>query len=165
MVYLKKINLDIGYDEYMMYQEIPISENGATNILHGKTFEEFYKLVENKVNEEFIELNDQNTPRISYIMYDNEEPIGEMAIRPLLNEYWMKVSGNIGYKIRPSKRNLGYGNKILALALEECKKMNMKEVILQCYSFNDISRKVILNNNGILIEKDNNIEIYKVIIV
>ena len=164
MVYLRKININIGYDEYMMYQEIPSKENGAINNLHGTSLNEFYKLVTERVNEEFAKFNKETTPRISYIMYDNEEPIGEVAIRPKLNDYWMKVSGNIGYKIRPSKRNMGYGNKILSLAIEECKKMNMKEIYLQCYSYNIVSRKVILKNNGKLLETINDIEIYKVVI-
>ena len=71
-------------------------------------------------------------------------------------------SGNIGYKIRPSKRNLGYGNKILSLALEECKKIGMKKVVLHCYDYNEYSIKVIKNNNGVLTFKDNDIEIYEI---
>lgn len=161
-IYLKKITNDIGDLEYLMYQEIPYLENGTLNELNRVTLDSFYKLVDRRVKEEYLKLDEINNPRISYILYDNDYPVGEVCIRPVLNDYYKKNSGNIGYKIRPSKRNLGYGNKILSLALDECKKLNMREVILQCYDYNKYSLKVIKNNNGKLISKDNDVEIYMI---
>ena len=161
-IYLKKISENVGDLEYLMYQEIPNSENGAINELNKTTIDVFNKLVQNRINEEYIKLDESNNPRITYILYDDGYPIGEVCIRKELNEYYKSNSGNIGYKIRPSKRNLGYGNKILALALEECKKIGMKKVVLHCYDYNEYSIKVIKNNNGVLVFKDNDIEIYEI---
>ena len=100
----------------------------------------------------------------AYSFGENKFSYAELndTLRKELNEYYKSNSGNIGYKIRPSKRNLGYGNKILALALEECKKIGMKKVVLHCYDYNEYSIKVIKNNNGVLTFKDNDIEIYEI---
>jgi len=152
--YLKKLSSDIGDLEYMMYQEIPQSENGAINNLKGATLVDYYILIKNRILEEFMELDERNTPRITYIMYANNYPVGEIMIRPVLNDYWQTFSGNIGYKIRPSERNKGYGNIMLKLALEECKKLNMHEVYLQCLKNNIYSSNVILKNNGKLVNED-----------
>jgi len=152
--YLKKLSSDIGDIEYMMYQEIPSLENGAVNNLKGKTLVDYYILIKDRIAEEFVELDEKNTPRITYIMYVNDYPVGEIMIRPVLNDYWETFSGNIGYKIRPSERTKGYGNIMLKLALEECKKLNMCEVYLQCLKTNIYSSKVILKNNGKLINED-----------
>lgn len=153
-LYLKKLSSDIGDLEYMMYQEIPQSENGAINNLKGTTIVDYYILIKSRIAEEFVKLDERNTPRITYIMYTDGYPVGEIMIRPVLNDYWETFSGNIGYKIRPSERNKGYGNIILKLALEECKKLNMREVYLQCLKNNIYSSNVIIKNNGKLVNED-----------
>ncbi len=160
--YLKKLSSDIGDLEYMMYQEIPQLENGAINNLKGTTLVDYYILIKSRISEEFTKLDEINTPRITYILYINDYPVGEIAIRPVLNDYWETFSGNIGYKIRPSERNKGYGKILLKLALEECKKLNMHEVYLQCLKNNIYSRNVILKNNGKLVNEDINTLYYKI---
>ena len=57
--------------------------------------------------------------------------------------------------IKPSKRRLGYGSKQLELALEKCKELNLKEVLLTCDSSNIASKKIIIKNNGIFHSKIN----------
>ncbi len=160
--YLKKLNSDIGELEYMMYQEIPIHENGAINNLKGTTLIDYFILIKSRMLEEFAKLDEKNTPRITYIMYVNDYPVGEIMIRPILNDYWKDLSGNIGYKIRPSERNKGYGTLMLSLALEECKHLNMHEVLLQCLKNNLYSSKVILKNNGKLEKEDADTFYYKI---
>lgn len=159
---LKKLSNDIGDLEYMMYQEIPTSENGALNNLKGTDFINYYLLIKERLEEEFALLDEKKTPRITYIMYVNDYPVGEIMIRPILNAYWKEYSGNIGYKIRPSERNKGYGKIMLKLALEECRKLKMSEVYLQCMKYNIYSSKVILANNGKLIKEDVNTFYYKI---
>lgn len=152
--HLKKLSSDIGDLEYMMYQEIPELENGAVNNLKGATLINYYILIKSRISEEFAKLDERNTPRITYIMYADNYPVGEIIIRPVLNDYWKTFSGNIGYKIRPSERNKGYGSIMLKLALEECKKLHMHEAYLQCLKNNIYSSKVIVKNKGKLVNKD-----------
>jgi len=155
-VYLRKVTLDMGEPEYSMYQEIPREETGAENFANGLSFEEFQNFLVEQIKEEFSELNEETTPKINYIMYVDDYPIGDIAIRPGLNDYWKKYSGNIGYKIRPSERKKGYGKLMLKLALDECKKIGLDEILLQCNNKNIASRKIIERNGGILIKEDGN---------
>src|SRR3989338_3167068 len=56
-------------------------------------------------------------PETTFWLIDNNEFIGRISIRHNLNDSLRKEGGHIGYDIRPSKRKMGYGKKILELAL------------------------------------------------
>ena len=161
MNYLKKLSEDFTNEEYLMYQEIPDNENGAVNNLKGD-INTFKKLVKERLKEENLPLDDINNPRITYILYSDDYPVGEVMIRPVLNFFWYNNGGNIGYKIRPSKRGLGLGNEILGLALEECKKLGLSTVRICCYKNNLISQKVILKNGGKFINEMDKIKYYQI---
>lgn len=161
-LYLKKINSNVSNFEYKMYQEIPREEIGSTNEAKGLSFEEFKKFFKTNEQEEFLELNKEQTPRIVYIMYADNYPIGEIAIRTKLNDYWRKHSGNISYKIRPSERRKGYGTKMLKLAIRECKRLGLEKVLLQCNVKNLGSIRVIEKNNGNLYKETEFSNYYKI---
>lgn len=84
-----------------------------------------------------------------YWLIDHEEFIGKVNIRHQLTEKLKQAGGHIGYDVRPSKRDLGYGNNILRLVLSEAKKIGMKQVLLTCNINNLLSKKVIENNGGV----------------
>ena len=160
--YLRKIDLDMGKLEYDMYQEIPKEEMGSENEANGIAYEQFEAFLKERISEETAELNDESTPRIVYIMYVDDYPVGEIAIRPKLNQYWLEHSGNIGYKIRPTERKKGYGKLMLRLALEKCRELGINEPLLQCNSKNIASQKTIESNNGTIIKKDDSTNYYKI---
>ncbi len=83
-------------------------------------------------------------------LVDGDEFIGEASIRHELNDFLLQVGGHIGYLIRPSKRQQGYGKQILKLSLEKTKKMGIKKVLLTCDETNIGSYKIIEANGGIL---------------
>lgn len=58
--------------------------------------------------------------------------------------------GAIGYGIRPTERNKGYGKLLLKLLLEKCEESGMHEVCVSCLEENIASKSIIENNNGIL---------------
>ena len=77
-----------------------------------------------------------------------------------LNEYLFNYGGHIGDGIRPSKRNMGYGNKMISLALDECRKLKIDKVLMVCNKNNIASRKTIIKNGGVLdneVKLDNDI--------
>lgn len=76
--------------------------------------------------------------------------VGAVNIRHRLNERLSVGVGHIGDGIRPSERKKGYGTKMVALALEECKKLNLDEVLMCCEKSNIASEKTIIRNGGIL---------------
>lgn len=80
----------------------------------------------------------------------NNEIIGMINIRHRLNEFLLNEGGHIGYSIRPTEREKGYGTLILKLGLGKCKELNLKEVLITCDKTNIASAKIIQNNNGIL---------------
>ena len=71
------------------------------------------------------------------------------------------MGGHIGDGIRPRGRRTGYATAMIALALEECKKLGIKKVLICCSKDNIGSAKSIINNGGVLeneIEDNGHIE-------
>lgn len=76
--------------------------------------------------------------------------VGAVSIRHYLNEELIQYAGHIGDGIRPSERGKGYGTAMIKLALEECKKLGIMDVLMCCLKDNHASAKTIINNGGIL---------------
>ena len=162
--YLKELNLDMGKDVYEMYQDIPAKESGSTNDCFGLSFDEFPKYLEKEINRKNNKVTYDDTPTITYIMYDNNKPIGLICLRTEIDDKWMKWSGNFYYRIRLLERKKGYGTKILSLALEEFRRLGFKEVYGQSSAGNIGSAKVIENNGGILLDEKDGTRYYKIVI-
>ena len=58
--------------------------------------------------------------------------------------------GHIGDGIRPSERGKGLGTEMIALALEECRKLGISEVLMCCKKTNLASARTIEKNGGVL---------------
>lgn len=71
-------------------------------------------------------------------------------IRHRLNEYLLQFGGNIGYSVRPSQRRKSYATEMLALALEECRKLGLNRALVTCDKTNIGSAKTIQKNGGVL---------------
>jgi len=86
----------------------------------------------------------------TYFATDDGEIIGATNIRHTLNDRLRHDGGHIGYSVRPSQRRKGYATKILALALEKCYDLGIREVLVTCNKDNIGSAKTIVNNGGVL---------------
>ncbi len=87
--------------------------------------------------------------------------VGAVNIRHYLNDELIKTGGHIGDGVRPSERRKGYATAIIALALGECKKLGINNVLICCDKDNIASAKSIISNGGILeneIEEDGHIK-------
>ena len=71
-------------------------------------------------------------------------------IRHSLNEHLFNFGGHIGYSVRKSERRKGYATRMLALALEECRRLGILRVLVTCDSENIASERTILINGGVL---------------
>lgn len=91
---------------------------------------------------------------LTYLVFDNNVLIGLLSIRFDLDNKMANEYGHIGYGVRPTKRNKGYATKMLAFALEECKRLGLDSVILGCYKDNIGSSKTIIKNGGVLIREE-----------
>lgn len=76
--------------------------------------------------------------------------VGAVNIRHYLNEGLLATGGHIGDGIRPSERRKGYATAMISLALEECKKLVIKRVLICCDKDNIGSAKSIQKNGGVL---------------
>ena len=81
---------------------------------------------------------------------DRDRLIGAVNIRHYLNEALRKSGGHIGDGIRPSERGKGYGTEIVRLALEECRKLGIRKVLMTYDKDNTASARTILKNGGVL---------------
>lgn len=76
--------------------------------------------------------------------------VGAVNIRYYLNDELLKTGGHIGDGIRPRERRKGYATAMIALALEECKKLGINKVLMCCDKNNIGSAKSIIKNGGVL---------------
>lgn len=91
-------------------------------------------------------------PDSTFFCLDTERDIfvGAVNIRHFLNGRLLLEGGHIGSGIRPSERGKGFGTHMVALALEECDKLGIREVLMCCDKANPASAKTIRKNGGIL---------------
>lgn len=115
---------------------------------HNQSFEEFLKEKIDQANG--MHLPEGWVPATELWLVDNEEFIGTVNIRHFLTEHLLRIGGHIGYWIRPTKRRIGYGKKILQLALAEAKRLGISKVLVTCDDTNIASAKIIEANGGVL---------------
>lgn len=81
---------------------------------------------------------------------DTDQFVGAVNIRHHLNARLLLDGGHIGDGVRPSRRREGIATSMIALALEECKKLGINRVLMVCDKDNIASAKSIQRNGGIL---------------
>ena len=86
---------------------------------------------------------------------DTKYFIGEISIRHKLNDALMLRGGHIGYGVRFSEWNKGYGTLMLSLALKKAKELKLERVLITCNDDNYASAKVMEKNGFILADKVN----------
>ena len=148
MIYLKKLSLNCDIEIYNMLQEIAADDNGFHNKVYGISYDEFCDWLKKEFSVDNGNLEEWMVPQTSYWMYDDEKPVGYGRIRHTLNDTLTQTSGHIGYAIRKTERNKGYGNKLLSLLLEECKTLNIETVQIGANADNFASNKIIIKNGG-----------------
>lgn len=161
-IYLTEIDTRMKRDVYEMFQDIPKFETGSYNACFGLNYEEYKEYLKKEVKRKKVEVSKYDAPTISYIIYDDNYPIGLIGIRTKIDDYWIKLSGNFYYKIRVSKRNMGYGNKALKLALEKMKELGIDEGYGHAAISNIPSIKIIEKCGGTLYKTENGINYYKI---
>ena len=91
-------------------------------------------------------------PDSTFFCLDEERNIfvGAVNIRHYLNESLLLNGGHIGDGVLPSERRKGVATRMIALALEECKKLGLDDILMVCDKENIGSAKSIINNGGVL---------------
>ena len=93
-----------------------------------------------------------HVPDSTFFCLDTDRNIfvGAVNIRHFLNERLLFSGGHIGDGIRPGERGKGYGTKMVALALEECDRLGIRDVLMCCNRDNIASARTIVRNGGVL---------------
>ncbi len=113
--------------------------------------EDFSAFVEKlKDGSKGLNLKPGYVPQTTYWLVDQDGFAGRVSIRHELNEKLLRLGGNIGYDVRPSKRGQGYGKQALALVLPKARVLGLNKALLTCDSTNIPSKKIIEANGGIL---------------
>ena len=92
-----------------------------------------------------------NVPSDTYIAVRESDNriVGVIDLRHHIEHPVLSLwGGHMGYIVRPSERGKGYAKKMLKLNLENCRKKELKKVLITCNESNKISEAVILANGG-----------------
>ena len=135
-----------AYEEYVQHS---ITTYSFTDPSSCDIFEKF----ENYRNER--NLRPDRVGADNYWLVEDEKTLflGEVTIRHRLNDALLLRGGHIGYGVRYSQWNRGYGTRLLALALEKAKEMNLSPVLVTCNDDNLASARVIEKNGFTLADK------------
>ena len=97
-------------------------------------------------------------PSSTFFCLDEERNImvGAVNIRHYLDEALLLDGGHIGDGVRPSERRKGVATAMIALGLDECRKLGIDRVLMVCDTENIGSAKSIIKNGGVL---ENEVEV------
>ena len=150
-IILIKPNLSYA-DEIIKYKEESLKENplinGSAGLNRFSSIEDWLEELNKRSCEDTVPKG--LVPSSTYLGVREKDNyiVGMIDIRHYLNEYLTQVGGNIGYSVRKTERNKGYAKQILKLALEKCKELKIKKVLITCDEDNIASEKVILSTNA-----------------
>ena len=144
---------DLSYaDEIIKYKEESLAEspliNGSAGLNRFSSIEDWLEELKKRSCEDTVPKG--LVPSSTYLAVREKDNyiLGMIDIRHYLNEYLTQVGGNIGYGVRKTERNKGYAKQMLKLALEKCKELKIKKVLITCDKDNIASEKVILSANA-----------------
>ena len=144
---------DLSYaDEIIKYKEESLAEspiiNGSAGLDRFSSIEIWFEELKKRSCEDTVP--EGLVPSSTYLGLREKDNyiVGMIDIRHYLNEYLTQVGGHIGYGVRKTERNKGYAKQMLKLALEKCKELKIKKVLITCNEDNIASEKVILSANA-----------------
>jgi predicted acetyltransferase len=151
---MKLIKPSIEYKQQVLDYKNEFIENGddlaGTSYLQRyDVYEEWLKFVLD--NEKESTKHTEVTASVFLaIREEDNKLVGMINIRHALNEYLYNYGGHIGYSVRKIERRKGYAKEMLKIALQECRKLQMKKVLITCDTGNIASAKTIKYCGGIL---------------
>ncbi len=111
-----------------------------------ESFAEFIKMLDDCENGILDKRFCSTTSYFIVDKYDNL--IGASSLRHHLTIEGLNTFGHIGFGVRPSERNKGYGTEILKLMLKEARTKKIRNVLLGTETTNIASTKVIEKCGG-----------------
>jgi predicted acetyltransferase len=103
-------------------------------------------------SERGIGLKEGYVPSTTFWLVDGSDYVGTGNIRHRLTPALEEFGGHIGYLIRPSRWNLGYGTVQLRYLLREACKLGIDPALITCDLDNPASARVMVKNGARLID-------------
>lgn len=79
--------------------------------------------------------------------------LGAIGVRHQLSESLMKFGGHVGYAVRKSERNKGYGTLMFRMVMPHVKALGLEKILVTCNDDNVGSIKIIEAAGGVLEDK------------
>lgn len=151
---VKLIRLSIEFKQQVLDYKNEFIENGDD--LAGTSYLRDYDNYEQWLD--FILDNEQEDTKHTEVTADvflaisqeDNRLIGIINIRHTLNDYLYNYGGHIGYSVKRDERKKGYATQMLKNALDICKNIGLKKILLTCNADNVASAKTIKKCGGIL---------------
>ena len=133
-------------EEFLASMQKPAGFSG----LDKMDFDEWLIKIKNDLSKETCGKN--RVPATHFLAFrkEDEKLVGMVQVRHELNEHLLSVGGHIGDCVRPSEQGKGYGTEQISLALDFCKALGIKKVLMTCKKENIASARTIIKNGGIL---------------
>jgi|MDSW01.2.fsa_nt_gb predicted acetyltransferase len=151
----KLIKPSIDYKESYLEALAEYQAEGIDKHLNLKTLRhEFDKFIDDRLHSrshsfdsfpDWVEI----VPETELWLVKNEEYIGTVEIRHRLNWHLEKWGGHISFIIRPSKRGIGYGRKLLNKAIPYAEALGIENALLTIKPDNDIAISIIEKCGGV----------------
>lgn len=157
MLYLKEANYEDIEKEYLFVRDMPIDENGLTNLYHGISREDFEEraLPEMIAFQKGENLPEGYVPETFLFLWEDESIVGQFRIRHYLCESLRTGAGHIGYFVKKEFRGKGYGTEGLRQTLQIARTIIPEaEIYLRVNKDNPASLRVMLNNGGYIKAED-----------
>jgi predicted acetyltransferase len=118
----------------------------------GYPFEQFDALIERlQKDEKGVDLPQNFVPSSTFwLVRDGVQIVGASNLRHRLTPNLSLRGGHIGYGVRPSARNMGYGREILKHMLPAARDLGLSKVLITCGKANVASAKIIAACGGVL---------------
>ncbi len=151
---IKQLSLNCCNEEYEMLQNIKNDENGFSNPVYEKSYEEYLLWLQKEDDySKGNNLPDGWIPETTYFLYIDDKPVGIGRIRHRSSKYLESIGvGNLGYAISKLYRGKGYGNIILKELLKKCISFGYDDIKLFPYKNNIPTIKVMLKNGGQIVD-------------
>ena len=136
----------MAYREAM--QKSGDSFDGCAGLEEVKSFSEwidFEGRLRAKYGEEYV----PSRVRLA-IRARDDRLVGIIDLRHPLSPFLLQFGGSIGYSVHPPERKKGYATRMLALMLDEARRIGIRRVLITCDRDNVASRRTIVKNGGAL---------------
>ncbi|WP_026884719.1 GNAT family N-acetyltransferase [Clostridium akagii] len=150
---MRLLRPSMEYKEQVLEYKKGFMENGddmagASYLQNYDVYEEWIKFVLD--NEKENTKHTEVTANVFLAIREEDNSlVGMINLRHSLNEYLYNYGGHIGYSVRKIERRKGYATEMLKITLDECRKLEMKKVLITCDSDNIASAKTIKSCGGI----------------